>query len=394
MRRASLWKSRLGFLLLLSVLAVSLFLFSRPFLLWAAVLLAGLALILGLLLRQETRALRLELQVRPGSQVGRDLPLVLTVRRPFRWSSSLLQVELDVESLLTGTTERQVLQLHLSGKEDRFPLSLPARRCGEHAFRCTGAWAVDPLGLFRCRCEPFAEKRALIWPRPSDLEVELSLDSIGTPRSDSAMQDRPGSDPSEMFDIREYVPGDDIRAIHWKLSSKTDSLILRQASEPSCYQVALLPDLGLRQGGQPVSDDELNGAASFGMAIGEALLRQGASFCLILPDRHGLRLCDIQDRRALRRALPQWLSLRVPEEAGNALRSFLSEHLEQYFTRLLILSAGRYQGDPRPLEGQLNVTVVSAVEAGLAAHSSPAGACTLLELPARPGAGETFHITC
>lgn len=53
------------------------------------------------------------------------------------------------------------------------------------------------------------------------------------------MQNRKGSDASEMFDIRDYVPGDDIRTIHWKLSGKTDELIVRQASAPSHYNIAL-----------------------------------------------------------------------------------------------------------------------------------------------------------
>ena len=63
-----------------------------------------------------------------------------------------------------------------------------------------------------------------------DIRVELDKNMTGASQEEGMIQNRKGNDPSEIFDIREYVPGDDIRSIHWKLSSKTDTLILKEAS--------------------------------------------------------------------------------------------------------------------------------------------------------------------
>ena len=41
-----------------------------------------------------------------------------------------------------------------------------------------------------------------------------------------------GDDPSEIFDIREYADGDKIQRIHWKLSSKTGDLMVKEGSLP------------------------------------------------------------------------------------------------------------------------------------------------------------------
>ena len=43
---------------------------------------------------------------------------------------------------------------------------------------------------------------------------------------------RAGFDQSEVFEIRPYRPGDKTAQIHWKLSQKTDTLMLRQGSLP------------------------------------------------------------------------------------------------------------------------------------------------------------------
>jgi len=45
-------------------------------------------------------------------------------------------------------------------------------------------------------------------------------------------QVRPGHDRSEIFNIREYVPGDMIKDIHWKLSSKRDEILVKEFSLP------------------------------------------------------------------------------------------------------------------------------------------------------------------
>ena len=50
--------------------------------------------------------------------------------------------------------------------------------------------------------------------------------------SDSYSQERPGADLTETFQIREYVPGDSMRQIHWKLSGKFDRLIVRDPALP------------------------------------------------------------------------------------------------------------------------------------------------------------------
>lgn len=52
----------------------------------------------------------------------------------------------------------------------------------------------------------------------------------------------PGDDPSEIFDIREFQAGDRIQSIHWKLSAKSEELLVRQDSQAKACPVILLLD--------------------------------------------------------------------------------------------------------------------------------------------------------
>lgn len=109
-------------------------------------------------------------------------------------------------------------------------LTCSAARSGELEVKVTRLRAADAFGLFTRRLSGEAAARVTICPRlvPSseEREAEPSLDA-----SEYSTR-RAGADPSETFQIREYVPGDSIRQIHWKLSQKTGRLLVRELGLP------------------------------------------------------------------------------------------------------------------------------------------------------------------
>lgn len=52
------------------------------------------------------------------------------------------------------------------------------------------------------------------------------------PDSDEYATDRKGEDVSEIYAIREYRPGDSMKAIHWKLSARTKHWMVKEFSFP------------------------------------------------------------------------------------------------------------------------------------------------------------------
>lgn len=62
---------------------------------------------------------------------------------------------------------------------------------------------------------------------------------------------RPGYDPSELFDVREFQNGDRLQSVHWKLSARTDELMVKENSLPKACAVAIVADLrGIKKGRQ------------------------------------------------------------------------------------------------------------------------------------------------
>lgn len=114
-----------------------------------------------------------------------------------------------------------------------------------------------------------------------------------------------GEDRSEVYQLREYRPGDDIRQIHWKLSSKLDELILKEASQPESRSLLVFWDK--RSGGTPAQMDALAEVVS---SAGMALLQSGVPYTLCWTDRDDLQAQDISEENQLLQAIPSLVKTR------------------------------------------------------------------------------------
>src|SRR5690606_16700627 len=72
--------------------------------------------------------------------------------------------------------------------------------------------------------------------------------------------------------VREYVPGDAMRHIHWKSTAKTGTLMVRQYEESQTARVAVLFDA---RRAEYASDDEFELGVSIAASISVQAVREG-----------------------------------------------------------------------------------------------------------------------
>ena len=302
-------KNKAGYICLTLAIAALLIIFGKTFLLWILVGLIVLVIITTILIKRDVNKIKVEVRVQEGSQEGKDYTLGIFVEGIKKLTvCGYLLLELEIENQMLQDCEFRKYLIPLSDTEMEYDISMHAKFCGEMRFFCSNLWAVDYFHLFHVPVRSFEEARMLVYPRNIDLQVELSKEAIGATREDINLQSRAGNDPSEMYDVREYIPGDDIRSVHWKLSSKMDQLLLRQSSDPTHYHVVLLPDFGriksYREDQEMQENKELiNGAAAICAETGRQLIYKRESFCMALPMDQGLKVLEIQNERQLMKAI-------------------------------------------------------------------------------------------
>jgi uncharacterized protein (DUF58 family) len=104
----------------------------------------------------------------------------------------------------------------------------PATR-GEHVAPPLRLWLGDVLGLTRTAYVTKGETTFTVLPRPAKVDNVREL--LGDGRDDMKSRDTIKMPTEGTFRIREYVPGDDTRRIHWVRSMQANQLVVRLPDE-------------------------------------------------------------------------------------------------------------------------------------------------------------------
>lgn len=216
-----------GFILYLFILA-AIFFFRLSYLGWFGpyIVAAAIALPLLLLLLSLPAMLRLRLNIGARPWVYRGEEGVLELRFSGRGVMPIRKVAVRLELTNRFTMKkikRQfVFRSVVGGKRQ---IALPTELCGMLSCRVLSYECYDALGLFKLRRRLDTVAETAVIPRPAE---ELDPGIFSALNARQRLKPKYGGGYSEEHDLREYQPGDTVNSIHWKLSSKTDKVIVRE----------------------------------------------------------------------------------------------------------------------------------------------------------------------
>lgn len=216
-----------GFLLYLLLLAAIVF-FRLSYLGWFGpyIVAAAIALPLLLLLLSLPSMLRLRLNIgaRPWVYRGDDgaLELRFSGRGIMPIRSVTIKLELTNRFTLERARKQFVFRCVAGGTRH---ISLPTELCGMLSCRVLNYECCDALGLFKIRRSLGTVVNTAVIPRPAE---DFNPDIFSALNARQRLKPKYGGGYSEEHDLREYQPGDTVNSIHWKLSSKTDTVIVRE----------------------------------------------------------------------------------------------------------------------------------------------------------------------
>lgn len=178
-----------------------------------------------------------------------------------------------VENTYTGEKRKQHIRVNvLPRSESEVDLKIALAHCGK--IRCTVR-----AGLF-LKKEAFCNFTIL--PELFSTRVEYSLHESDIYDCETYSPHRKGQDYSEIYQIREYVPGDNIRHVHWKLSGRSDNLMVKDASFPLDKSMLVVMDKSISEG--TVSPDESEALASITVSVCRCLSDEGLDYQMVWND--------------------------------------------------------------------------------------------------------------
>lgn len=138
------------------------------------------------------------------------------------------QFLLSCHNNLTDENQFRQIEFYLGGNEEITSL-FSTEELG------IGGWILTvcelQLGLMKHSCDGFLSYAGYVPVLPG-YQASYNLDRVETLLTQGDGDEvKAGFDPEETVGIRNYMPGDPVRFIHWKLSAKKDELMLRETGE-------------------------------------------------------------------------------------------------------------------------------------------------------------------
>lgn len=203
---------------------------------------------------------------------------------------------------------RKVSVPRLSGRQE-LQVPVPARVCGLHPVILKRVRVYDYLGLFSAGRRMKLQAQAVVFPTGGKLEISLPEHFVPHWEGEDTPQAAlPGSSTQEIRQIRSYQPGDSYRAIHWKQSARTDSLLVREYTKEGKRGLSLVLDM---HAPKPLSPRETNAfyEVLHGLLLG--LVAQEVLVQVLWSHREGTACFPVGEAEGCREAL-----LRIYETGG------------------------------------------------------------------------------
>lgn len=141
----------------------------------------------------------------------------------------------------------------------------------------------DPLGLFYYNKQFKVRSEIMVYPVPEDIrDINLSgAERYGSRELPIAATRGSGLDPDG---VRQYIPGDPLRRMHWKSTARTGKLNVIEFEESRAVNVVIVLDLHQGTNIGKGQDTTLEYLVRMGASIAQNAIRQGASVRLITGD--------------------------------------------------------------------------------------------------------------
>jgi uncharacterized protein (DUF58 family) len=153
---------------------------------------------------------------------GEEIILYFNGKNRGKIPVSHMEAEIYYEDVYSGEKKKEKLEGVVDTKgETKLQVLIKPSYCGVVRIKLGKVRVFDYLGLFCRNCKvDTGEKEVFVLPWNDSFELEEK-------REAEEYTGNSGEDLGEVYEIREFRNGDDIRQIHWKLTAKMDMFLMR-----------------------------------------------------------------------------------------------------------------------------------------------------------------------
>ena len=310
--------------------------FFRSYFLFLALILMVCGPIFSFLMLWSHRDLLRVQATLPDNRVGKntDIPLDVNMSGTGRFAAFTADITYSWGNIFTGYSETTKRHLWFAPGGSRIKQYMNSCYAGRVEVRIESFEVFDLFHMFGLRGCGRSDAHVIVWPSFSEAcDEDLHSWVEGFPKENELK--KRGTDYNPDYEVREYIPGDELKSIHWKLSAKQEQLMVRQRLSAGREKMNVL--LPLRDDRQ--YNDSLMESA---YALCRLLLHKEYPVQLYWPG-HGesLRGCFVAELGELENAVSEILSDNGLHQPGEAEEKMSAEHPTENY---ILIRTGAYKG--------------------------------------------------
>ena len=358
-------KQRILYLFVLAAVALSYILADRrePLVLLCLLILFPFACALLQILAMS--GLKLSFFVEGNCIAGQNEKVKLSVSRRNRLPFGRLWVQFIFSNRLFGDTFKKELSLVVEEKKGKeYTFTYNFGDCGEIQVFVREAKCYDLLGLF-CWKRPVEWKETFV-VYPPELKIGTEVSKRPATKNFGELYDpgRKGQDVSEVSGLRDYVNGDPLNSIHWKLSGKLSRLIVREFGYPSNYNTLVLFETMKNSEGTKIAHSCINAVIGLTVSLSYSLLQKGLEHD-VGQFRYGeINTIPVNSVAAHENMVFNILHIPLPDEGNSrgTVHEFARRNTRNEYTKVVYITPVYNEQAVRELSENVDLTVIHVVE--------------------------------
>lgn len=324
----------------------------------------NLLLLVGLLLfpfysiygiKQVQKELSLQIHVpEEPMERGKEFYLRFVLHNPTLFPLVNATIRLKVENRFYGEEGFHFLNVPVRARRDtEASYTIVMDYCGRLAVSVDQLQLLDLLGVYEVTVPLTKQRECMVFP--VGMEREQEAGRIYIKGVSEAMESKEkGYDFSEISGIREYIPGDKLQNIHWKLSMKKDELMVKERVSVSAMQLNVLVELA--------NDEEMRLESVLELADGvtRSLVSQNLPFTIYYYSTNLGRLKECYIGNEIERK--QWMEMLLYDQSysgfGTVERMFLQENPSANSYLYIGYDPGQKETEDMIVGGQQTIAVL------------------------------------
>lgn len=272
------------------------------------------------------------------------------------------KLTVEIRNRISGDQKREVLFFSVFGKQtESLKMEMKSRYCGMVEIEIQKAEIYDFYGIVRMILPIECQESIQVLPDRMEMTIECSEGRYESSGGMELYGDRKRDMMGDIDGYRNYLPGDSLQKIHWKLTEKWQDMIVKEYGITVERKILILLDTGKKTDTKPKFYDSMLEAV---ISLAGALLEYGYIFRVQWFNyKRGEWIAqEISAGQQLNDCVYSLLYTGPESDETDLLERFLSGEQKEDFSHILYFSTNTIRQENLQYMRELEITALLCLE--------------------------------